>query len=446
MPSSEEILDIVKRKGITTIRFIYLGNDGIIRAKASHADFLKAHMEEGIGLTKGMQSFNALDELVSGGFGPQSSEFRIMPQLETFSLTPYAPKNARFIGELWDLDLKPSETDVRYFLRNVIKRAEEAGFKAMASCEAEFYLFKREDGRIVPQNREKCFATHGYDLANEIIQEWLDSLSKMNIGIERVIKEYGPAQYEVAMRYANALKAADDMVTLRDVAKGVAARHGLSVTFMPKPFPQLAGSGMHIHLSLWDIEGRRNLFYDGGDKRGYNLSEAGYHFIKGLLEHMRALCPIACPLSNSYKRLLMGSWAPTHVCYGYDNRAVAVRIPSQSITSKGESSRIEFRLPDPSANPYLALGATIAAGLDGIRRGDDPGEPLNVDYPDIEKRAEWLPRTLGEALKEMRNSAFLRTTLGDTLFVEYIRVRDSEWKSYIEQVTEWEVDSFIDSF
>jgi len=446
MPSSEEIIDIVKREEITTIRFIYLGNDGIIRAKASHADFLKSHMEEGIGLTKAMQSFNALDQLVSGGFGPHSSEFRIIPQLETFAITPYAPKNARFIGELCNLDLKPSDTDARYFLRRVIRQAEEEGFKPMAACEAEYYLFKRKDGEIVPQNREKCFASHGYDLANEIIQEWMDSLLKMNVKVERMIKEYGPAQYEMAMRYADALKAADDMVTLKEVAKGVATRHGLSTTFMPKPFPRLAGCGLHLHMSLWDTEGKRNLFYNKKDKREYNLSKTGYHFISGLMEHMKALSPVVCPLSNSYKRLLMGSWAPTHVCYGYDNRAAAIRIPSQHIGSKGESTRIEFRMPDASSNPYLAIGVTLAAGLDGVRRRVDPGEPLNVDYPEIEKEAEWLPRTLGEALREMKNDTFLRSTFGETLFEEYIRVRESEWKVYREHVTEWEVDNFIDSF
>jgi glutamine synthetase len=446
MPSSEEILDIVNREQITTIRFIYLGNDGIIRAKAAHADYLQSHIEKGIGLTKAMQSFNALDQLVSGGFGPHSSEFRILPKLETFAITPYAPKNARFIGELYNLDFTPSDTDARYFLRRVIKQVEEEGFKPIAACEAEFYLFKRKDGEIIPQNREKCFATHGYDLANELIQEWIDSLVKMNVKVERIIKEYGPAQYEVAVRFTDALKAADDMVTLREVIKGVAARHGFSTTFMPKAFPGLAGSGMHLHISLWDSEGKRNLFYAKDDMRGYNVSKTGYFFINGLLDHMKALSPIVCPLSNSYKRLLVGSWAPSHVCYGFDNRAVAIRIPSQSARSKGESTRIEFRMPDPSSNPYLAIGVTLAAGLDGIRRKVEPGEPLNVDYPEIEKEAEWLPRTLGEALKEMKYDAFMRATLGDTLFQEYINVRESEWKVYREHVSEWEVNNFIDTF
>ncbi len=446
MLSSEEILDTVNREGITTIRFIYLGNDGIIRAKASHADYLKNHMENGIGLTKAMQSFNSLDQLVPGGLGPQSSEYRIMPKLETFSTLPYAPKSARFIGELYDLDFKPSDTDARYFLRKIGKKAEELGFKSMAACEAEFYLFERNDGKIIPQNREKCFATHGYDLANEIIQEWIDSLVRMNVKVERIIKEYGPGQYEVAVRYADALKAADDMVTLRDLVKGVAAKHGLSTTFMPKPFPSLAGSGMHIHISLWDVEEGRNLFYDKNDERKYGLSKTAYHFINGLMEHMKAVSPVVCPLPNSYKRLLVGSWAPSHVCYGYDNRAVAVRIPSQTVRSKGGSTRIEFRMPDPASNPYLAIGVTLAAGLDGIKRGLECYEPLNVDYPEIEEKAEWLPRTMGEALKEMKNSAFMRETMGDALFDTYVKVRESEWKAYIEHVSEWEIENFIDSF
>lgn len=446
MDSIDEILATVKRSGITTIRFIYLANDGILRAKMSHADFLRQHLETGIGMTKAMQSFNALDLLVPGGaFGPQASEYRIFPMLETFAIVPYVPKNARFIGELYELDLKPSKMDSRYFLRRVIEQLREAGYEPMAALETEFYLLNRGEGRVTPQNTEKCFAVQGYNLANEVIQELVDSLSSMNVKTERVIKEYGPGQYEYTVRYADALKAADDMLTLREAAKGVATKHNLRASFMPKPSSKLPGSGMHLHISLWDREDKRNLFYDGEDKRGCNLSELGYYFIGGIIKHMRALGPIVCPLSNSYKRLLPGSWAPSHVCYGNENRAAAIRIPSELLGSRGK--RIEFRMPDPSANPYLAIGATLAAGFDGIKNAIDPGDPMNLDYPEIDGMgAEMLPRTLGEALREMKGDSFLREVMGEAFFDEYVKVRESEWKAYREYVTEWEVNNFIDAF
>jgi len=451
--SKDEILKIVKDKEIKIIRFQWIGNDLILRAKASHADYLETNMETGIGITKAMQSFNALDHLIPGGaFGAEATEFRIFPDLNTFAVIPYAPKNARFISELFNLDLKPSETDGRSFLRKVVRYAENMGYKPKAACETEFYAFRWVDGKAVPYITEKYGTTHGFDLANELIQEWIDSLTVMNVKVERMIKEYGPAQFEITMRYCDALKAADDMVTLRDVAKGVSSKHGLEATFMPKPFQEFAGSGMHIHLSLWDLKNEQNIFSDEEDPRGLGLSEDGYYFIGGIIKHIKGLCALGAPLSNSYKRLLPGSWAPAHICYGWYNRAAAIRIPSSVVGAKGDSTNIEFRVPDPAANPYLAIGTLIAAGLEGIKEQMDPVEPIDVDPTrlsdaELEKRGiEMLPRTLDEALRELKRDNFLKEVLGEILFEEYIKARESEWKEYREQVTEWEIKNYISSF
>lgn len=450
MHSIDKILKMVKDEGIMVIRFEWVGNDLLLRAKASHVDFLKGHLETGIGLTKGMQSFNALDHLVfEGAYGPESSEFRIFPDLDTFALVPYAPKNARLLCELYETDMKPSMCDARYLLRRMIERAEKMGFAPMVACETEFYVFQKNGDKIDPYFIEKYGTTRGFDLANDLIQKWIDSLTKMNVKVERIIKEYGHSQLEVTLRYTGALKAADDMVTLRDVARGVAANQGLIASFIPKPSHTLPGSGMHLHISLWD--GKKNLFVDAKDKRGLGLSKIAYFFIGGIMKHMKALCPLGAPLPNSYKRLLLGSWAPSHIFYGWDNRAAAIRIPSV-LAGNASATRIEYRLPDPAANPYIAIGSTIAAGLDGVKNEIDPGEPVNRDPMKLSRSEleelglEPLPRTLGEAISEMKKDTVLRDLLGSIFFDEYVKVRESEWKAFREYVTEWEVKNYLESF
>jgi len=453
MPTSDQILKIVKDEEIKIVKFVWMGNDMISRGMATHVDFLEESMNSGIGITRGMQSFNALDLLVpSGRYGPESSEFRIVPDLNTFTCVPYAPGSARFIGELWEPEMKPSNTDSRYYLRRIVEQAEKMNFRPMAACEIEFYILRKEADKVSPYISEKFGTSHGYDLVNEFMQECVDCLSKMGVRLERLKKEYGHSQVEPTIKYADALKAADDAVTLRDVVKGVAARHGLFVTFMPKPFQGLAGSGNHLHISLFDSKGEKNILHDKNDPRKYDLSETGYHFIGGLMKHTKSVTVFGAPISNSYKRLLPGTWSPAHVCYGYDNRAAAIRIPSLLSTSGGEGSRVEYRVPDPSANPYLAIGTALAAGLDGVSKKTDPGEPLTADPArmsdaQLEKLGvEYLPRTLGEAIAEAKEDPFVRETLGEVLFEEYLKARESEWKTYREQVTEWEIANYLTTF
>jgi glutamine synthetase len=452
-PTAEEILKIVREREVSIVKFLWLGNDLIARAMATHVDFLEDSMKFGIGITRGMQSFNALDALIPDGrFGAESSEFRIVPDLDTFACAPYSVGLARFIGELWEPDLTPSDTDARYYLRRIIEEAKKAGFSPMASCEIEFYILRREGEKVLPYIAEKFGTSHGYDLINEFMQECVDCLSKMGVRLERLKKEYGHSQVEPTLRYTNALKAADDAVTLRDVVKAVAAKHGLFATMMPKPLPGMAGNGNHLHMSLFDIKGERNVLYDKNDARKCYLSETGYHFVGGLMKHMKAITVFGAPISNSYKRLLPGSWSPAHVSYGYDNRAVAVRIPSLLPPKEGQGERLEYRVPDPTANPYLALGTALSAGLDGIRNKTDPGEPLALDPAklndtELDKLGiEYLPRTLGEAIAEAKSDPFVKQSLGEPLFREYIKVRESEWKAYREQVTEWEVANYLTTF
>lgn len=440
-----EILDLVRKNHIAVTRFQYMGNDLTERAMASSGEFLESHLDSGIGIASGMQSFNAIDELVpEGSFGPEDSEFRIVPDLDTFAEIPYAPRTARVISELWNKDNTPNETDGRFFLRRVIDSSKLKGFLPSASFETEFYLLRWVDGKPSPFISEKLGSTHGYDLLSDYLVELTDDLNEMGVRVERLKKEYGNSQIEPTLRYSDALKAADDLITLKDVAKGIASKRDLFTTFMPKPFQNLAGNGMHLHLSLFDSRSRKNVFH----KRGEELSPLGRHFVGGIMEHMKGICVFACPISNSYKRILPHTWSPSHVSWGYDNRGTALRIPS---TSSPDGTRVEFRVPDPSANPYLALGILLAAGLEGIEKKIEPPEPLSLDPSDVSDnelermKVDYLPRTLGEAIAFAKSDRWVRETMGSALFDEYLVVRSSEWKAYREQVTEWEVSKYLES-
>jgi glutamine synthetase len=441
----KEILDLARKNRIAVTRFQYMGNDLTERAMASSEEFLGSHLDNGIGIARGMQSFNAIDELVpEGSFGPEDSEFRIVPDLDTFAMIPYAPRTARLISELWNKDYTPSETDGRFFLRRMIDSSRRKGFLPFASFETEFYLLRWVDGKPSPFISEKLGSTHGYDLLSDYLVELTDDLGKMGVRVERLKKEYGNSQIEPTLRYSDALKAADDLITLKDVAKGIASKRDLSATFMPKPFQNIAGNGMHVHLSLIDSRTRKNVFYKKGDE----LSSLGRYFVGGIMEHMKGICVFDAPISNSYKRILPHTWSPSHVSWGYDNRGTALRIPS---TSTPDGARVEFRVPDPSANPYLALGSLLASGLEGIEKKIEPPEPLSLDPSDVSNselermKVDFLPRTLGEAIDSALSDPWVRETMGSVLFDEYLAVRSSEWKAYREQVTEWEVSKYLES-
>ena len=452
MAYEAKIIQTIERERIKIIRFVWIGNDGVIRAKASTAKHLKSHIKRGIGIAKGIQSFNALDHLVlDGSFGAPAKEFQIFPDLKTFKILPYAKHSACFICELLNPDFEPSATDARAFLRRIISQAKEMGFLPMAAGELEYYLTQRDDsGNIIPQNNEKYGTTTQYDLANDVIQDWLDTFEKMDLDIERVISEYGGAQYEITIRYTEALTAADNILTFKDAAKGVALNHGYSTTFLPMPFPGGAGSGMHFHISLWDLNEKNNLFYSESDE--YFLSGTAKYFVGGIMAHLKGLCAVCAPNPNSYKRLLPHSWAPAHCIWGVDNRAAAIRIPTRAEGDGPEPTRIEFRVPDGTANPYFALGVTLACGLEGIKKKIEPPEPVHIEPGDLmdddleKKGIEYLPRTLGEALAEFKKDAFFKEIMGDFGFNEFYKVRMSEWREYCSVVTDWELKNYRDTF
>ncbi|MQL54452.1 glutamine synthetase family protein [Acidianus ambivalens] len=420
----------LKEKGIDILRFTWVGLDGYIRAKGAYVDHVDEMVKSGIGLTKAMFSFTPMDTLSPyGSFGPEDEDVFLVPDLSTLSIFP---PSAMVICNLYS-NGKPWEYDVRSALKSTLdKIREEYGYEFKSSFEIEFYLVKDKK----PYDDARCFDPSAF-YNNPVISEIAKLLDDNGIDILRIIKEYGPGQYEFDIIHKDSLRSADEVIIFKEIARQVATKHGIEANFMPKPFNKLAGSGLHLNLSIW--KGNSNLFFDDKDKLG--LSEIAYSFIAGIIEHAKALTAIAAPTINSYKRLVPGSWAPTKIAYGYNNKSSMLRIPMPYPGMSMIDRRIEYRVPDPSTNPYLLLTAIIQAGMDGIERGLKPPSPVNENAY-YRKDIEDLPRNLREALNELNKDSILKEKIGNKIIDEFIKVKTAEVEEYESYVTDWEYEVY----
>jgi glutamine synthetase len=424
------------------VRFLYCDYGSIVRGKATHASHLRPRMDEGIALVMGQIAMNALDALQPVPGMTAVGEVRLVPDPDSFAVLPYAPRTGSIMCDLLTLDREPWAACPRAFLRRVIERAAARGMRVEAAFENEFYLAREIEGRYVPFDDSLCFSTTGMDATAAFMDALIDALDAQDISIEQALPEYGPGQQEISIRHAPAMRAADNQIRVRETARAVAALHGAIATFAPKPFPDHIGSGAHCHLSLWDASAGSNLFYNPSDEA--NFSEVGRHFVGGLLDHLPALAAICCPTVNSYRRLQPHAWAAAFICWGFDNREAAVRVPSPFWGREQATTNIELKTVDNTCNPYLALGAIITAGLDGIERALDPGPPLDIDPGLIpaDERAHrgirQLPSSLDEALDNLEADDVLMTEMGETLADAYVQVRRSEVDAYREQSAEFE--------
>ena len=417
------------------IRFLYTDNGGVTRGKATHVESLASRMVDGIGLTVAMQAMNMLDQLTSvEGMGPVG-EIRLVPDPETFAVLPYAPHAAAMTVDMRTLDGAAWEACPRSFLKSQIAACAEAGFAVRAAFEGEFTIaVLNSDGTYAPLDQSLCFSTIGMTTAAAVMDDIVESLEAQDIQVEQYYPELGHGQQELSIRHAPALTAADRQVFYRETVRGVAYRHGLFASLAPKPFPDQAGNGSHIHWSLWDVAGRRTLMHD--PKGRFGVSALGYHFVAGVLEHLPALLALTCPSVNSYRRLQPHFWSSAYTAWGPDNREGAVRIPSTFASDRAGSTNAELKACDASANPYLALGGLLAAGLDGVRRSLEPPEPTMVDpgnYSDAERaarRIERFPTTLTAALDRLERDAMLQKALGPLLARSFLAVKRAECEAF----------------
>ena len=384
---------------------------------------------------------------IEGFMRIEESDMCLRPDPATFSLLPWMAddyKEARLICDVTTPEGQPFSGDPRGFLKRMIAQAAAIGLEMMAGPEAEFFLFERgADGQPTTKTHDRAgyFDLAPIDKGETARRQMVTALEAMGFLIEASHHECGFGQHEIDFKYADALKTADQVATFRMVVKTVAMNCGLHATFMPKPVYGIAGSGMHVNQSLFK-EGR-NLFFD--PQAPDQLSQECLYYIGGLMKHARAFTAFTNPIVNSYKRLVPGHEAPLYVTWAKKNRSPMIRIPAP----RGKSTRVEVRSPDPSCNPYLAIGLMLRAGLDGLENRIDPGEAMNVNLYQLspqeiaQRQLQTLPASLEEALQAFAEDTLLQEALGPHIWSHFREAKLREWDEYRTQVHQWEVDHYL---
>ena len=376
------------------------------------------------------------------------SDMYLVPDLNTFVVIPWEMdlSTARVICDVYMPDGEPFHGDPRYILKQQLARAAAMGFDYQVGPELEFFLFERRPDRsllpLQPHDNAGYFDV-STDFSHNIRRQMVDALQSMGINVETSHHEVAIGQSEIDSRYGPALTAADNTITFRITLKAIAEKNNLHCTFMPKPITGIAGSGMHVHQSLWHTGTNETAMYDADNE--YGLSQTALHFIAGQLAHAPAMTPILAPLVNSYKRLVPGYEAPVYLSWGRTNRSVLIRIPRIS-GGRARSSRCELRCPDPSANPYLAFAVMLAAGLDGIERKLTPPNPSEEDLYQVDglrSGLETLPADLGAAIVALTRDVVIQNALGQHVYERYVEAKLQEWGEYRMQVTPWELERYL---
>tara|TARA_Y100000310_G_scaffold322174_1_gene380882 strand:+ start:2428 stop:3762 length:1335 start_codon:yes stop_codon:yes gene_type:complete len=394
-------------------------------------------------LTRGM----GFDGSAIEGFArAEEKDLYALPDPNTFSLLPWRPRSnavARMFCDIVTPDDAAFEGDPRWVLRRNIERAAHMGFTYYVGPELEYFYFK-DSTSAVPLDQGGYFDQDATSQSTDLRRETVLMLEELGIPVEQSHHEVAPSQHEIDLRHTDAMTMADTVMTYRVVVKEIAQRHDCYASFMPKPIASVNGNGMHTHQSLF--KGGRNAFFDGEDPE--RLSDVARHFIAGLLAHAREITAITNQWVNSYKRLVPNYEAPTFVSWATVNRSDLVRVPSFK-PGREESRRIEYRAPDPAANPYLAFSVMLAAGLDGIEKKLElpPSSASNVfDMPASEReerRIQSLPGNLWEAISVTEDSELVRNALGDLVFDSFIENKKIEWERYRSHVTDYEITRYL---
>ena len=440
--TKEQIKEIVEKENVRFLRLMFtdiLGRIKNVEVPISQLDIVLDNkmMFDG----SSIEGFVRIEE----------SDMYLYPDLSTWMIFPWESekgKVARLICDVYGTDGKPFAGDPRSNLKRIVKEMKDLGFTGFnIGPEPEFFLFKLdENGNATKKLNDQggYFDYAPVDLGENCRRDIVLELESLGFEVEASHHECAPGQHEIDFKYADAIEACDNIQTFELVVRTIARKHGLHATFMPKPLHGIAGSGMHINMSLFNEDG--NAFYDenGEDQ----LSETAYHFLGGLLEHARGYTAVCNPIVNSYKRLVPGYEAPVYVAWRGKNRSPLVRVPS----SRGLSTRLELRSVDPTANPYLAMAVLLQAGLDGIKRKINPPKAVdrNIYVMTEEERAEAhitdLPSTLHNAVKAMREDETVKEALGNHIFNNFIEAKRMEWDAYRQSVSEWEREQYLEMY
>ncbi len=434
----ENVFNMAREHDVKFIRLWFTDILGFLKSFSITVDELGTAMERGMGFDgSSIQGFVRIDE----------SDMIAMPDPTTFRMLPWRPRDhstvARMFCDILMPGGEPFKGDPRYVLKRNLKRAADLGFTFYVGPELEFFYFK-DSGGTEMLDQGGYFDGTSLDAASDMRRDTVLTLQEMGIVIEYSHHESAASQHEIDMRYTDALSMADNVMTYRLVVKQIALQHGVYATFMPKPVFGINGSGMHVHQSLFS--GDRNAFFDKGDE--YHLSEVARRYIAGLLRHAPEITAVTNQWVNSYKRLVPGYEAPVYISWARRNRADLIRVPEYQ-PGRENSTRIEFRSPDPVCNPYLAFSVMLAAGLKGIEKGYQVPDPVseNVYEMSEEERAKrgigTLPASLLEAILLTEKSELVREALGDHVFENFIKNKKIEWDQYRTQVTDYELKRYL---
>jgi glutamine synthetase len=441
----KDILNLTKQDKVVFIQLQFTELNGILKGITIPFSKLEQAIDDGLWFDgSSIEGFTRIFE----------RDMYLKLDLDTYAVIPWTKNQpqgvvARFICDVYTPEGTPFEGDPRYILNKQLERARKMGYVFNVGPELEFFLFKKENQKLVPLPHD----TAGYfdqttDLAVEIRQEMTSALHGFGIDVEALHHEVAVGQHEIDFRYANALTMADQAATLKYTLKYVASHHDLHATFMPKPIAGINGSGMHVHQSIFSPNGK-NLFFDKKDD--YHLSKLAKSFIQGQLTHIKAMNAILNPTVNSYKRLVAGYEAPVYIAWGQRNRSALIRIPRYT-PGREKAVRAELRCPDPSANPYLAFAVMLAAGLDGIEKKMIPPPPVEeniykfTDDEASKRKIDVLSRDLMEALDNLEKDKIIRDTLGEYTYEKLRHLKLREWNDYRIQVTQWEIDEYLEKY
>ena len=435
---TEFVLRAMEERDVRYVRLWFTDVQGFLKTVAIAPAELEGAFAEGIGFDgSAIEGFSRVYE----------SDMVAHPDPATFQQLPWREDDettARMFCDIRLPDGSPAFADPRFVLKRALSKAADMGFTFYTHPEIEFFLFQKEaeNGNPIPVDRGGYFDHTFSSIGSDFRRRAISKLEQMGISVEFSHHEGAPGQHEIDLRYADALTTADNIMTFRMVIKEVAAQMGIFASFMPKPFTEYPGSGMHTHMSLF--EGERNAFYDAAAE--YRLSKTGRMFIAGVLRHSREMSAITNQWVNSYKRLAGGGEAPNYVCWGRNNRSALVRVP---MASKESSARIELRSLDSAVNPYLAFACVLNAGLAGIERGYELPAGAEDDVWALSERErkamgiEPLPRNLDEAVSVMENSELVAQTLGEHVFDYVLRNKRAEFEAYRKQVTPLELSTLL---
>ncbi len=437
---TEFVLRTIEERDIRFVRLWFTDVLGTLKSVAVAPAELEGAFAEGLGFD---------GSAIEGFARVYESDMLAKPDPATFAVLPWraeSPGVARMFCDILMPDGSPSYADPRYVLKRALSRAADMGFTFYTHPEVEFYLLKNHpgDGPPEPIDNYGYFDNSPQSVGYDFRRQAITMLEAMGISVEFSHHEGGPGQQEIDLRYADALTTADNLMTFRTVVKEVALEQGVYATFMPKPFRDSPGSGMHTHVSLF--EGDRNAFHEPGAP--FQLSQVARSFIAGVLRHAPEITAVTNQWVNSYKRLAGGAEAPAMVCWGHNNRSALVRVPMYKPT-KGNSTRVEFRSLDSACNPYLAFAVILASGLKGIEDGYElpPGAEDDVwSLTPAERRPmgmEPLPGSLNQAIQAMERSELVAETLGEHVFDFFLRNKQAEWEEYRRQVNAWEIDRYL---